>query len=230
MALEVDLQCFKCYKKFKKVLCKFPQIRDQIYIEEDNRVLITVKCCSPEKIRDKLCSKGGGSIKSVLIIPPPPPPPREKAKPKLPEIKPEKTDEAKKKPEKPRESGDKKAVRNPKRRRRRHRRLWKLRLYRRCLMLSGIHTWMITIMAMVVGGLAFTVDHPSNRFKIVRVWVGRYMIAGAAAAAATTGTDMVAAAPVNILVMKIHKGAQSCKEEEERPAELHKLVKIVMFS
>jgi hypothetical protein len=31
-------------------------------------VTITVVCCSPEKIRDKLCYKGGGSIKSIEIV------------------------------------------------------------------------------------------------------------------------------------------------------------------
>ncbi|XP_022724331.1 protein PYRICULARIA ORYZAE RESISTANCE 21-like [Durio zibethinus] len=101
MVLKVDLQCCRCNKKVKKVLCKFPQIRDQIYDEKANTVTITVVCCSPEKIRDKICCKGGGSIKSIEIKPPPPPP-----KPKEPEKKPEKANEQEKKkpePEKPKE-------------------------------------------------------------------------------------------------------------------------------
>ena len=67
MVLKVDLQCHKCYKKVKKVLCKFPQIRDEIYDEKQNQVVIKVVCCSPEKIRDKICCKGGSAIKSIEI-------------------------------------------------------------------------------------------------------------------------------------------------------------------
>ncbi|XP_019184005.1 PREDICTED: protein PYRICULARIA ORYZAE RESISTANCE 21-like isoform X2 [Ipomoea nil] len=81
MFLSVDLKCSSCYKKVKKVICKIPQIRDQIYNEEENKVRITVVCCSPEKIRDKLCYKGGGVIKSIEIVDPPKPPkPAEKPK------------------------------------------------------------------------------------------------------------------------------------------------------
>ncbi|GKV15247.1 hypothetical protein SLEP1_g26045 [Rubroshorea leprosula] len=36
MELDVDLQCSKCYKKVKKLLCKFPEIRDQEYDEKAN--------------------------------------------------------------------------------------------------------------------------------------------------------------------------------------------------
>ncbi|KAL7213786.1 hypothetical protein ACSBR2_016343 [Camellia fascicularis] len=71
MVLKVDLQCSSCYKKIKKILCKFPQIRDQIYDEKQNTVTITVVCCSPEKVRDKLCCKGGKTIKSIEIKEPP---------------------------------------------------------------------------------------------------------------------------------------------------------------
>ncbi|GLU15826.1 hypothetical protein SLE2022_322860 [Rubroshorea leprosula] len=98
MVLKVDLQCPKCYKK--------------VYNEKANTVTIKVVCCSPEKIRDKLCYKGGRAIKSIEIKEP------EKAKPKEPEKKPEKPKEEKpadkpkeaekpkepeKKPEKPKE-------------------------------------------------------------------------------------------------------------------------------
>ncbi|XP_027087896.1 uncharacterized protein [Coffea arabica] len=69
MRLKVDLQCPCCYKKVKNILCKFPQIRDQVYDEKQNLVTITVVCCSPEKIRDKLCCKGGKVIKSIEIVP-----------------------------------------------------------------------------------------------------------------------------------------------------------------
>ncbi|XP_062010857.1 uncharacterized protein LOC133727269 [Rosa rugosa] len=88
MILKVDLQCEECYRKVKKVLCKFPQIQDQMYDEKNNLVIIKVVCCSPEKIRDKLCCKGGGVIKWIEIKEPekpkPLPAPKPKPKPKPP--------------------------------------------------------------------------------------------------------------------------------------------------
>ncbi|XP_057512272.1 leucine-rich repeat extensin-like protein 3 isoform X2 [Actinidia eriantha] len=91
----VDLHCYSCYKKIKKVLCKFPEIRNQVYDEKANTVTITVVCCNPEKIREKLYCKGGKTITSIEINPPtpsstskppPPPPPSHecKCKPKKP--------------------------------------------------------------------------------------------------------------------------------------------------
>ncbi|GMY36632.1 protein PYRICULARIA ORYZAE RESISTANCE 21 isoform X4 [Fagus crenata] len=74
MVLKVDLQCCRCYKKVKKVLCRIPQIQDQVYNEKENCVVIKVVCCSPEKIKQKLICKGCGCIKSVEIKEPPPPP------------------------------------------------------------------------------------------------------------------------------------------------------------
>ncbi|XP_047167687.1 protein PYRICULARIA ORYZAE RESISTANCE 21-like isoform X2 [Vigna umbellata] len=88
MRLKVDLQCHKCYKKVKRILCKFPQIRDQFYDEKHDIVTITVVCCNPEKLRDKICCKGCGTIKSIEIVEPPKPKPPEKPKPEKP--KPEK--------------------------------------------------------------------------------------------------------------------------------------------
>ncbi|XWS09200.1 hypothetical protein CRYUN_Cryun40dG0065500 [Craigia yunnanensis] len=88
MVLNVDLQCSRCYKKVKKVLCKFPQIQDQKYDEKANTVTITVVSCCPEKIRDKICFKGGGIIKCITIKPPPKPdpkpPPKQDPKPNPP--------------------------------------------------------------------------------------------------------------------------------------------------
>ncbi|XP_059659832.1 protein PYRICULARIA ORYZAE RESISTANCE 21-like [Cornus florida] len=77
MVLKVDLQCPKCFKKVKKVLGKFPrEIRDQKYDEKQNTVTIEVMyCCSPERFRDKLCWKGGRTIKSIEIKEPPKPKP-----------------------------------------------------------------------------------------------------------------------------------------------------------
>ncbi|XP_075478653.1 uncharacterized protein LOC142519503 [Primulina tabacum] len=93
----VDLQCSRCYKKIKKILCKFPQIRDQVYDEKANTVTITVVCCDPEKIRDKLCCKGHRVIKSIEIKDPPKP--KEPEKPII--IVVEKPEE----PEKPKPGG-----------------------------------------------------------------------------------------------------------------------------
>lgn len=58
---------------------------------------ITVVCCSPERVRDKLCYKGGSSIQKVDIVPDKPKEPAAKPKPKEPEKpkgeeKPEKSD------------------------------------------------------------------------------------------------------------------------------------------
>ncbi|KAL7213782.1 hypothetical protein ACSBR2_016340 [Camellia fascicularis] len=86
MVLKVDLQCSCCYKKIKKILRKFPQIQDQIYDEKQNTVTIVVVCCSPEKIRDKLCCKGGKTIKCIEIKEPPKPnPPGKSEHPRDPE-------------------------------------------------------------------------------------------------------------------------------------------------
>ncbi|KAL3521817.1 hypothetical protein ACH5RR_014651 [Cinchona calisaya] len=71
MILKADLQCHNCYKKVKKILSKFPQIRDRMFDEKNNLVKITVVCCSPEKIRDKLCCKGDKVIRRIEIVPPP---------------------------------------------------------------------------------------------------------------------------------------------------------------
>ncbi|KAJ9689969.1 hypothetical protein PVL29_012571 [Vitis rotundifolia] len=70
MKLKVNLGCKRCYKKIKKLLCKFPEIRDQTFIEKENTVIITVVCCSPCKIRDKLICKGGKTIESIECIEP----------------------------------------------------------------------------------------------------------------------------------------------------------------
>ncbi|XP_038691967.1 protein PYRICULARIA ORYZAE RESISTANCE 21-like [Tripterygium wilfordii] len=83
MVIKVDLQCEKCYKKIKRVLCKFPQIRDQIYDEKNNTVTIKVVCCSPEKIKMKIRCKGGDSVKGIEIVPEKKPEkPKEPEKPK----------------------------------------------------------------------------------------------------------------------------------------------------
>ncbi|KAK9078648.1 hypothetical protein SSX86_002705 [Deinandra increscens subsp. villosa] len=102
MVVEVDLKCSDCYKKVKKVMCKIPEIRDQEYDFEKNQVKISVVCCSPERVRDKLCYKGGSSIQKVDIVP---------DKPKEPAAKPKKPEEPKK-PEKPKGGDDNKPMKS----------------------------------------------------------------------------------------------------------------------
>ncbi|KAL8128868.1 hypothetical protein V2J09_018023 [Rumex salicifolius] len=68
MVLKVDLDCYRCYTKVKRLLCCYPQIQDQIYNEKQNTVTIKVVCCTPEKIRDKLAAKAGKSIKGIQIV------------------------------------------------------------------------------------------------------------------------------------------------------------------
>ncbi|GKD75647.1 heavy metal-associated domain, HMA containing protein, partial [Tanacetum coccineum] len=90
-------KCSDCYKKVKKVICKIPEIRDQEYDFDKNKVRITVVCCSPERVRDKLSYKGGKSIQKIEIVadkpkassaaadddkPKPKPKPKESDKPK----------------------------------------------------------------------------------------------------------------------------------------------------
>ncbi|KAF1882237.1 hypothetical protein Lal_00038883 [Lupinus albus] len=113
MKLKVDLECEKCFKKVKKLLSK--EIRDQKFEEKQNIVIITVICCSPEKIRDKLCYKGGGSIKSIEIVElskPKPPEPEKKKEVRF--VEPEKKKEDEKPKPKPVEPEKKKDAEKPK--------------------------------------------------------------------------------------------------------------------
>ncbi|GMY36618.1 protein PYRICULARIA ORYZAE RESISTANCE 21 isoform X4 [Fagus crenata] len=98
MVLKADLQCCRCYKKVKKVLCKFPEIQDQEFKEKDNLVKITVVCCCPEKLKQKIICKGGGTITCIEIIEP------EKKPEKQPE--PEKKPKKQPEPEKPKKQPD----------------------------------------------------------------------------------------------------------------------------
>ncbi|KAK4772678.1 hypothetical protein SAY86_014453 [Trapa natans] len=69
MVIKVDLQCDRCRNKIRKVLSSFPEIRDQIYDEKQNSVMIKVVSCCPDKILKKICSKGGKSIEKIEIVP-----------------------------------------------------------------------------------------------------------------------------------------------------------------
>ncbi|KAI6704163.1 hypothetical protein NL676_013299 [Syzygium grande] len=83
MEISVDLKCYRCVKKIKKVICKFPwklssfigvidlgtrEIQNQVFNEKDNKVLITVVSCCPERIRDKIARKGGKTVESIKIV------------------------------------------------------------------------------------------------------------------------------------------------------------------
>ncbi|EOA39304.1 hypothetical protein CARUB_v10012321mg [Capsella rubella] len=88
----------KNFTKVWKALFSLSQVRDIKFDEESNTVTIKVVCCSPEKVMDKLCSKGRGAIKLIETIDPPKPPAE---KPKEPE-KPKEAEKPKG-PEKPKE-------------------------------------------------------------------------------------------------------------------------------
>ncbi|MBA0627146.1 hypothetical protein Godav_004694, partial [Gossypium davidsonii] len=66
MVLKVDLQCYRCYQKVKKVLCKYPG-KDQKYDEKANTVTITVVSIDPQCIKTKISRKAGSCIKSIEI-------------------------------------------------------------------------------------------------------------------------------------------------------------------
>lgn len=107
MMMKVDLDCDKCRKKIKRVLCCIPQVQSQVYDEKSNTVVATVICCSPEKIKEKIQRKGGKSIKAIEIVPEKPKEkPKEAEKPKEPE-KPKAT-------EKPKEAAKRKEAEKPK--------------------------------------------------------------------------------------------------------------------
>ncbi|KAJ8759196.1 hypothetical protein K2173_004634 [Erythroxylum novogranatense] len=104
MVVKVDLKCEKCKKKIKKVLCKIPQIENQVYDEKNNAVIISVVCCSPEKIKQKICCRGGDIILGIEILKPPEKPKEKPKEPEKPKEKP-KEPEKPKQPEKPKENG-----------------------------------------------------------------------------------------------------------------------------
>ncbi|GAV59853.1 HMA domain-containing protein [Cephalotus follicularis] len=108
MVIKVDLQCDRCYRKIKKVLCRYPQIRTQIYDEKNNTVTITVVCCSPEKIKQKICRRGGDTVKGIEIKEPPKPQPPPEKKPEAPKEAP------KPQPDKPKEAPKPPAAEKPK--------------------------------------------------------------------------------------------------------------------
>ncbi|PON90284.1 Heavy metal-associated domain containing protein [Trema orientale] len=99
MVLKVDLQCHRCYKKIKKVLCKIPQIQDQVYDKKQNTVTIKVVCCSPEKIKQKIICEPGVFIWSIEIKAPEAPRKPEQTNRPNPDKKPGKEPEKNKPPE-----------------------------------------------------------------------------------------------------------------------------------
>ncbi|XP_030471153.2 protein PYRICULARIA ORYZAE RESISTANCE 21-like [Syzygium oleosum] len=69
MAIKVDLQCHRCFKKIKKILCGIPQVQDQNYEVAKNTVTITVVDGSPENVRQKILCKGRCFVQGVDILP-----------------------------------------------------------------------------------------------------------------------------------------------------------------
>lgn len=69
MTIKVDLQCHRCYKKIKKILCGIPQVQDQNYDQAKNTVTITLAGGSPECVRQKILSKGRCFVQGVDILP-----------------------------------------------------------------------------------------------------------------------------------------------------------------
>ncbi|XP_056172156.1 uncharacterized protein LOC115665641 [Syzygium oleosum] len=68
MEIKVDLQCRRCCKKIKKILCEIPQVKDQIFDEKQKKVTITVVSCSPENVRQKILCKGRCFVQGVEIL------------------------------------------------------------------------------------------------------------------------------------------------------------------
>ncbi|KAF8030621.1 hypothetical protein BT93_E2914 [Corymbia citriodora subsp. variegata] len=69
MEIKVDLQCHRCHKKIKKILCGIPQVQDQTYDQAKKTVTITVAGGSPEYVRQKILSKGRCFVQGVDILP-----------------------------------------------------------------------------------------------------------------------------------------------------------------
>ncbi|CAL9761078.1 unnamed protein product, partial [Musa acuminata subsp. burmannicoides] len=88
LIIEADIGCSCCYKKIRKVLCKF-QVRERIqsinYNEKDNKVTISGPF-NPECLKKKLLCKLCKVAKDIKIKPddPPPPPPKPIKEPKEP--------------------------------------------------------------------------------------------------------------------------------------------------
>ncbi|XP_071725139.1 uncharacterized protein [Rutidosis leptorrhynchoides] len=111
---QLDLQKKICDRIMgdPKIFFLTREIRDQIFDEKKNTVTITVVCCSPEKIKQKICCKGGETVKDIQIVEPTKPKPPEKPKkkqdkPKEPDLIPEMPIKPQKEPEEPAEKPEK---------------------------------------------------------------------------------------------------------------------------
>ncbi|XP_072952265.1 uncharacterized protein [Typha angustifolia] len=92
LIIKVDLQCCRCYKKIKKILCQLQDrwnIKDIVYDEKNNVVIVSGPFnpeCLIKKLRCKDCDCK--VIKDIQIKPPPkptgPPPPPPKPDPPPP--------------------------------------------------------------------------------------------------------------------------------------------------
>ncbi|KAI6704683.1 hypothetical protein NL676_007645 [Syzygium grande] len=80
MEIKVDLQCRRCCKKIKKILCEIPQVKEEIFDKKQNKVTITVADGSAENIRQKILCKGRCFVQGVEILPEPKPKPKDDKK------------------------------------------------------------------------------------------------------------------------------------------------------
>nr|ABF70061.1 hypothetical protein MA4_64C22.6 [Musa acuminata] len=88
LIIEADIGCSCCYKKIRKVLCKFQErIQSINYNEKDNKVTISGPF-NPECLKKKLLCKLCKVAKDIKIKPddPPPPPPKPIKEPKEPAV------------------------------------------------------------------------------------------------------------------------------------------------
>ncbi|KAK1295880.1 hypothetical protein QJS10_CPB15g01649 [Acorus calamus] len=101
--LKVDLDCHKCNKKIRAVLCKLQgryNIETIVYDEKKNTVTLTGPFC-PQRLAKKLCCKACKVIREIEIVDPPKPEPPKPAPPKPEPPKPEPPKPEPPKPEPP---------------------------------------------------------------------------------------------------------------------------------
>ncbi|KAK1274044.1 hypothetical protein QJS04_geneDACA018330 [Acorus gramineus] len=101
--LKVDLDCHKCNKKIRAVLCKLQgryNIETIVYDEKKNTVTLTGPFC-PHRLAKKLCCKACKVIREIEIVDPPKPEPPKPAPPKPEPPKPEPPKPEPPKPEPP---------------------------------------------------------------------------------------------------------------------------------
>ena len=66
MVIEVDLECSRCYKKIKKVLCKIP--RESLFLKFNLSVYMNVQVCVFMWLKKKKKTKTELYILSVIFV------------------------------------------------------------------------------------------------------------------------------------------------------------------